>query len=266
MLRAAQKNEIIKTINNSDIFDFYDFELKEKDAHVMIKYLHSKKDFYFSFHVPKEETYKTILNTAKKGFWFIGWMQPGRISSSENFSLEGFDRVYEQIELWLKELDVELVDLHIQKKLINTEEKIEEILGKINEMTEELEDTFFTREEAENLMEKLDSMEKSIIDNLEKVITDKTELEKEIIHLKKEIEKLKNSTERISKKNWVKKCFYKMGEWTLNPEKRNFILGGIKFLGGVSKIIGIEGHLDKDIIELFPDSIQEVIPENLTDK
>ena len=54
-----------------------------------------------------------------------------------------------------------------------------------------------------------------------------------------------------------------MGEWSINPEKRKLLLGGLKFLGGVTKLMGIEGNIDKDIIDLFPDSVQEIIPDNL---
>lgn len=57
-----------------------------------------------------------------------------------------------------------------------------------------------------------------------------------------------------------------MGEWATNPDKRKLFIYGIKFIGGATKLMGIEGNIDKEIIDLLPDSIQEVIPENLTDK
>ncbi len=270
MLRAAQKNEIIKTINNSNIFDFYDFKLEEKNNDVGIIYLHSEKNFHFNFKLPEKETIIQnkipIIAPEKKSFIFNGYMRPGRVSDFESFSVEGVYDLYNLLKQWLSELDIELTDLHIQRKLTRTEEKVEDFFNKISEMTEEIEDTFFTKEEADNLKEKLDTLENSIIENLKNIMTDKVNLEKEVNNLKKEIEKLKQSTVRISKKNWAKKCFNKMGEWATNPDKRKLFIYGIKFIGGATKLMGIEGNIDKEIIDLLPDSIQEVIPENLTDK
>lgn len=268
MLKNSHKVSIEKTINNHEIFDYSDFNLSEDKNTVTIKYLLSPNKFYFQFKIPESTITKTTKNTYGREvnyetFVISGTMTPGRLSSIEKFDVNNFENLNERIKVWLKELDIELLDVHTHKKLNQTEEKVEEFFNKINEMTEGIEDTFFTKEEAENLKEKLDSMEKTIIVNLEKAMSNNINLEKEVRNLKKEIEKLKQSTERISKKNWVKKYFNKIGEWAINPEKRKLFLYGIKFIGGATKLMGIDTHIniDKDIINLFPDSVQEVIPD-----
>lgn len=273
MLRASQKNGITSILNNSNFFDSNDFEWVENKNNVQIKYKYSEKTYLFSFNIPEKETVIPsqstfnipLLNKETVDFIFIGYMRPGKISDIENFSLVGLQELHKKIETWLLELDDELIDLRLLKKINKTEEKVEEFFSKVNEITEKMEDSFFTKEEAEDLRDKLNNMEKNIIENLEKTINDKTNLEKEIRELKKEIEKLKMSTEKISKKHWAKKCFNKLGEWATNPEKRKLFLYGIKFIGGATKLMGIETqvNIDKDIIDLLPKNLQDVIPDNL---
>ena len=144
MLRAAQKNKIIAIINNSESFDFSDFELKINNNLVVIKYLYSDTYFSFSFTVPESMTDRIITERGKtitkSEFWFVGSMKPGNITLQETFALTGIDAICNKIREWLVELDVELIDLHTHKKITNLENKTDEILKKINTYTKDLED------------------------------------------------------------------------------------------------------------------------------
>ena len=264
MFRASERNEIANLINKTATFDFSDFTIVEDKNHVQIKYLYSEKNFFFSFNIPEKET-STKNNYGEETFIFkfFGNMNPGRISTLESYTANSIYELHDKIKLWIKELEVELLNIQVHRKFVKTEEKMNEIVTKINDITEGIEDSFFSKIEANDLKEQLDLFQNSIIEKLEDVIKNKKELENEVNILKTEIEKLKKSTESISRKNWLKKYMSKCIEWSLNPEKRNLILGAIKIIGGATKLMGIEGHIDKDIIDLFPDSIQEVIPENL---
>ena len=91
-------------------------------------------------------------------------------------------------------------------------------------------------------------------------INDKSLLNEEIEKLKKEMEKLKKSSTILTKKNWAKKALHKISDITLNPEKRKILLGGTKIGLGLLQHFGMQIGVDKELIDIFPESIQDVLP------
>ena len=121
MFRASERNEIANLINKTATFDFSDFTIVEDKNHVQIKYLYSEKNFFFSFNIPEKET-STKNNYGEETFIFkfFGNMNPGRISTLESYTANSIYELHDKIKLWIKELEVELLNIQVHRKFVKT--------------------------------------------------------------------------------------------------------------------------------------------------
>lgn len=269
-MKFEVRNSILLRLENNGCFDPSDFNISEGNmGRVIIKYAYSESEYAFGFIPPSKQEKVTNTDRYSKDetvlrYVFKGDMTPGVYTDKEYFEEYSFESVLNRIDKWCSYLKRELFSVHELRKFEELEKMFEEINIKIDQKTEEIEDKYMTKEEAEYVFAKLDELEKSMTLQLEKEIEDKKKLQEEFNNLKVEFTKLKESTKYMKKKSWVKKCLKKLVEWYKNPDKRVLLTNGIKLIGIGSKLLGIEPQIElpREIVELLPSEISNALPEN----
>jgi predicted RNase H-like nuclease (RuvC/YqgF family) len=101
---------------------------------------------------------------------------------------------------------------------------------KINEFTElldNLENKYFTEDEADNLIKKIDELQQSMISNINDLSKKSEEKENLINELKSEINALKRKIDIFDKKGMFKSLVAKMFQWAAKPENQKLIGDGV---------------------------------------
>lgn len=231
MIRHTTLIEIKKSLDKSTNFSSTDFILKSGYNSLNIIYEYDNT-FSFQIDIPTEisKLTKTEKETSSFGmvtkhkeyeyeaYEFSGIMKPGKVSSEEKVTFEGQTRLFKFIEIWLENLWTEITIQPEYRKI----EKIEEELNNIKSKFDNLSDEFFTKEEAELLIERLNTLESNFKEKLEIEIQDKEILLTTLEELHVELEKLKGQATLLNKKNWFKSFSVKIFSWITKDENRKF--------------------------------------------
>ena len=96
---------------------------------------------------------------------------------------------------------------------------------------DEIEDRYFTKEEGDELRERLEQLEKIILER-----EHQEDREDEISKMKEEIEFLKATIDTLTKKKWLKSALVKMWSWGQNEENRKLIESGVEAVKAISQM------------------------------
>ena len=218
MIRNAVKNKIYNSLN-FDVFRYEDFNIEEKeeeDIYIKINY----NNFYYYIFLNKFENVFDI------------YCKPGLVLSEESCSLDmgHFEGGIEMnIRKWLIRTKNEMLN-PVQERYINS--KIQNFRKELDAKLNEIEDTFFTKEEGEKLKERLDILEQMISEEKFK----NTDLQSEIDKMRSEIEFLKDTVDKIEKKKWIKNAILKIWSWGQNPENKQLIEAGVSTIKTISNM------------------------------
>lgn len=218
MIRSCIKNAIFDTLNYN-IFRFEDFSISEKSSQYGEDTIQIFMDEYY-YLMEFDENKCTISYS------------PGNVFMEESYSIEIGKFEYEitkSIQDWLRRVKKELLN-PLQERFIN--QTIQDFKAKLDEKLNEIDDNFFTREECEELRNRLDVLEEMISDEKNQ----NAELKSEVEKMKDEIEFLKNTVGKSTKKKWLKSAMIKMWTWSQKPENKKLIEAGVDTVKIISKI------------------------------
>lgn len=103
----------------------------------------------------------------------------------------------------------------IEQRFINSE--LQNFKKQLNDRLDEVEDSFFSKEEGEELKNRLELLGKMVQDRIG--MDDETEME--IKKMREEIEFLKATVDTLTKKKWIKNALIKIWAWGRNRKIRN---------------------------------------------
>ena len=238
MIRTKLINEIKDILNDHVKFSLTDFSIELKNRTIIIFYEYDNA-FYYQAEIPNSPSVKTL--TKKNSFLpnrnvetdyevevynINAVLCPGEMSLKETQHFEGKKELLKRIRSWQDNLWEELISIPVQKEM----EKQEIIINELKQKVKDLPDTFFTEEEGEDIKKKLQDLEDSLTERIEKEIKDKNELEKSINELHLEIESLKETVYSLNKQNWFKSAIAKTYNWLSKDKNRKLLIEGTKLL------------------------------------
>ena len=213
-LRSTTKQIIFDTLENT-YFTASSFE---------IKYYENRKEFLeitfipqkaFSFKASKNSSYSSRSN------WITSEAPGLHLSESENFSINNFDSIVEHLSEWANRI---LEDYRYGKKdeFDEFEDFQKQVDAKVEETSDD-ENQSFSKDEANQLKEKLDSLYRKF----ESLSEENDELKSQLTSIKTEIESLKGDVEHFPKKAWYQitgnKIVKLMKKVATTPEGRKLI-------------------------------------------
>jgi ABC-type phosphate transport system auxiliary subunit len=149
-------------------------------------------------------------------------MAPGEINNFETFTVKDKAEFLDAIKIWVSILASELEGIPERRELEEQRAKLEDLLKSTSEMA----DTFFSKEEADSMMVRLQDLEEQMKRQLEEAAKSKEEADIKIKVLREEFEVLKASLGYMTKKNWAKSAMVKVFEWMKDPTNRKLLKSG----------------------------------------
>lgn len=219
MIRGSVKNEILEMLNY-DVFRRDDFQIEEKNEIDFESLIIKKDEFFFEIHFwIYKDGFKTISS-------------PGKFIDREE--IEGNGSYFEsdmknRIETWLERIKIEFLE-SIDVRTFN--DMMESFTVELDEKLQEVEDTYFTKEEGMQLEERLNMLEE-IIRQREEATQENEKLNSEIDKIKMELEFLKATINSTTKRKWLKNMLLKINAWRKDPENKQLIqlgMDGVKLI------------------------------------
>lgn len=219
MIRSYIKNVIYNSLNY-DVFGFEDFHIDETTKSTETKVRIAYDNFFYIINLIQDRENCEI------------YYNPGLVLSNESgiIRMKYFEReIVESIHNWLLRTKTEMLN-PVQERYINME--IQNFREQLDVKLREVDDSFFTKAESEELKERLDILEQMIVDEKSK----NTDLQSDIDKMRNEIEFLKNTVDKMEKKKWFKYALLKMWNWSQKPENQNLIEAGVHAVSTISKV------------------------------
>jgi hypothetical protein len=222
MIRESIKHEIYEKLNY-DIFRFEDFVVKEKlnDQEYFIDI--RKNEFYFMIKFDFNDSSNVRI-----------LYLPGMIfnEDTELIPLSNFNSsVKRSIASWLTRVKIEMLNPMQCRYIDNT---IEAFIDDINSKLDNIDDTYFTKSEGEDLAIRLEKLEILLTERESK--DENKELLQEITRMKNEISFLKNTIDKMTKRKWLKNTLLKMRAWSKNPQNKELIMMGMEGVKAISQL------------------------------
>jgi len=220
MIRDSVKNEIFGKLN-CGIFRFEDFVIKEDT---------NKNRGIYKIDIRKEEFYFTMTFDSSNTEIFKVECLPGEIFSRSEYKIN-FSSIQFHIENWLERVKTEMLNPIQQRYMDKT---VEAFIDEINIKFDDMDESYFTREEGVALAKRLDELQE-IITNRESDETPK-ELQVEISKMQNEIEFLKATINTLNKKKWFKNALLKFRTWSNDPQNQELIKLGVDSVKAITQL------------------------------
>lgn len=219
MIRDKIKNKIFSVLE-TDVFRFEDFEITEKNSNEYILQILLDEKYLFRIKLSRHWDYCKVD------------CRPGVVlqESSLQIPLHNFEYdIVSELTEWIIRIKTDMLN-PLQQRFLDAE--LNKFKKQIEDQIKDVEDTYFTREEAETLKECLDKLKSQISEQ------DSTNdnLKEEILKMKREIEFLKDSVELLTKKKWLQKILIKLWSWSQKPENKALIGMGMETVKQISQI------------------------------
>ena len=220
VIRDSVKNEIYDALNY-DVFRFEDFTINIIDQddeflnQCIVKISYNQYYFEITF-----ETSKCFI-LSSPGNIFLQDLEEMSLGDALKFKQN-------RIHSWLLRIKDDMLNPLEKRFINNSNQKFRE---EIENKFDEIEDRYFTKEEGDELRERLEQLEKIILER-----EHQEDREDEISKMKEEIEFLKATIDTLTKKKWLKSALVKMWSWGQNEENRKLIESGVEAVKAISQM------------------------------
>ena len=219
MIRSYIKNKIFNSLNY-DVFRFEDFVINESNSSTSTTMRIIYNSFFYNIRFTQDAESCEI------------YYNPGFVLSEESdtITMKYIERsIEDSIHDWLRRTKKEMLN-PVQERYINME--IQDFRKELDAKLNEIEDTFFTKEESEKLKERLDILEQMISDEKLK----NADMQSEVNKMRSEIEFLRNTVDKMERKKWIKNAFLKIWAWGKDPENQKLIEAGVNTIKTISNM------------------------------
>ncbi|MEK4432005.1 hypothetical protein MHB54_22855 [Paenibacillus sp. FSL M7-0802] len=224
----------IKNALDYSCFSNEDFILQNDNDHIAsltIKYrFHT--NFSFKLDIYSSSSIKATFS-------------PGSLLDIETIGIRDQEDIVSSIVDWLEAIEKDIGSSPILRKLKDKNSEFQEKLNKLEENINQFNlDSLFTRNESQDISERLDQLEEVFKQKLEEEQKTQETLYQEINKFSKEIDILKKQLDFLTKENWLKSFFTKTFNWGKRNPKTVLAIGKMAY-------------------DLLPEEVKTHIPEQL---
>lgn len=221
MVRASFVNEVNSAIAGTGFFDVADFDITTKVGEragdtLQIQYKYDSQ-FYFVAQIPK--------STPSSSEYKISFTaSPGQISVRESGTLHDKYDLTRSISDWLQREKEELFALPVYRELDQQKTQLRAMFERLKDV----EDSYFSREEANILKSDLEKLREQIIEQIKADTANKEEQAQRIQDITNDVSALKASVDVLSKPNWVRAAAARFYRWSQDPNNRGLLKDGVE--------------------------------------
>lgn len=154
---------------------------------------------------------------------------PGGITSQDMAWVTGDNELLSLIEEWLTLCHQDLSSTPIVRELATQREAIETLL----EQAREVPDIYFSKEEAADLVNKLNDLEEQLKSAIAAREDDRAVMQQEVDALHQEFETLRSQVSVLTKRGWVGSAMVRVAKWAADPENGKLLKGGVDVVKGL---------------------------------
>jgi antirestriction protein ArdC len=110
--------------------------------------------------------------------------------------------------------------------IVRQVEEQERLLDDLMQQVQGLPDEYFSKDEAQDLVRRLEELEHRLSDNLAANINDKAQLNSQIQAIVSDIQMLKDNIGSLKKPGWAKALMVRAAEWIKVPANRQLLRSG----------------------------------------
>jgi len=225
MIRDTLLRQINDTLDKHERFESSDFKILNESVYdgtnLRITYNPEPK-YHIIILIPKA----TANDGSSAHYEFTGNVCPGPLAYTEEFTFKYQADIFKQISKWLGCIWEELSMSPIVKQIDNQQQQLDEIFSKFEDIPNE----YFTVDESLDLKNRLDELEKTLLNHIENSGKDKAKLEEEVSKLHLDIDTLKHTIDSFNKQGWFRSFASKIFKWTSKADNRQVIGDSYKFL------------------------------------
>jgi flagellar biosynthesis chaperone FliJ len=149
---------------------------------------------------------------------------PGKLTENEQAQYKTENALRKGIREWSERIYEELIAAPINREIAQQQKQLEELMQQFDGLGDE----YFTKQEAEHILHRLEDLEKKLQENLEKNIEDKELMAGKIEEIKMDMEVLRNSIGSLKKKGWTGSLVARVLDWGKDPTNRKILTSGAK--------------------------------------
>jgi len=217
-------NRVLKAVDKHGFFSRLDFEVyntTDSDKSIIkIEFIPSPELFVEivfdpgknSSHIDESGAVYTVEHITVN-------VAPGYVLRTETTRLQSHLDVFKYVERWIDRVYEVFVGNPILRELRRHKGEFETFL---NDQAS-LNDTFFTREEAEKINERLNTLEEDLVRAYNESESLKDSLEDEVESLRLEIDVLKESVNSLKKSRWMRLFSGRVYKWLKKSENRKLL-------------------------------------------
>lgn len=237
-MRTSFLNEINAVLSNGPFFELTDFKIeqsKHKDGDTLLNITYEPDS---SFKVLSRIPLTRTKVDYSEEFVISANVFPGEINTNEYLTFNGKSKLLAGLAEWRNRVYEELMAIPVLRRSEEQRQQIEKILEDLGDLDE----SYFTKDEANTLKDRLDDLEARFAESIKMHLDDKTAQEQQLGSLHAEISDLKAKTDTRTKRGWARSFAKRFVEWSEDPENRKLLGTGVEVVKGLieaGKSIGI---------------------------
>lgn len=229
MIRNKILSDISQLIRDSKKFEISDFKIdtqeKDKYSTLSISFVlePAYKLFFVMYNNPSYGKYGSTFKISCSAC-------PGELTYKEQIEFSDKDAIYDKVKSWLGCIWEEISSNSIVRALGQQQDEIRQQVDEMIKNVGDLEDTYFTNEEAEVLKERLDELSKKFQEQIENSVEDANKMKAEITSLQDDIQILKQTIQSYKKQGWIKSFTTKAFKWANQSDNKALLKEGAKMI------------------------------------
>lgn len=232
-MRPQFRNEIISVVAKSEYFVPEDFSFIFEEgsgtysSHKLVITYVPEPSYIFNAHIPRSRT----TDSRNSSCWEIkATVSPGEIGTKQDISVTSKEELLGAVSSWLGRMKEDLSATPVARRLDEHAHLIDNLIEQVDSFGNP--DDYFTREEANTISEKLESMRSFFEQHLKETSSTKQVYEQRFSDLQKDIDVLKQQLSSLRHKGFVRSLFARLAKWGADPENRKLLSTGFEVVKG----------------------------------
>ncbi len=228
MIKASIVKAVHSTLSHKKFFEVSDFEISETKTKnsstetLEIRYRFAE-DFYFLADIPSQKSRVKEGEYITETYIINCRVSPGEIAIAEKIAVHDKSGLLQALDEWASRVNEELLAIPVNRQVALQEQQLAELLKNF----EQIPDDLFSQDEANQLRQRLDELEKKLIHSAEQSAKDKEELAQKVEAIKADIGTLKHSLNTHKKKSWIGSLSVRFLKWTKDPQNKELLKSGV---------------------------------------
>lgn len=226
MIRSEFIVLIVKALEGSGEFKATDFTINEESGgygtKLVVTYRHHN-EYFFSAEIPNDKTTsKTESGRLVSEYRILVRASPGGMTTLENMTVRGRDELLTEIRHWINSVYEDLGSMSCRRQFERQQDEINQLASKLGEV----EDSYFSQEEADEIVARLEALEERMKASMQDSIQDKEQLSEKIAQLEKDMAGLRMQVDILKRPQWRGALIIRVLAWFKEPSNQKVLKSG----------------------------------------